>query len=400
MAERKLTPEIRSVLERVGKLEPLRVILELNVLPEYVRDLLEQYGRVTYVSKVAPYVGLVTNKLLLQEITLLPFVVRVWYDRPISIISSAMTNETYVNVGLKESTSFVGADALKNVGVAGKGINILLIDTGVDKDHPMLVGKVVAEKSFVEGEGPEDLRGHGTWCASCLVGSYWQTEYEGKVYELEGMATEAKLINAKAFDRRGFGTASGVMAALEWGCEQGALVSSNSWGDEFPYQPIDDLIRSLEEKFGTIFVFGAGNDGDIDCSIIYPAANPRVIAVGACAVKAPAPYSISTFSSRGPTPEGFIKPELVAPGGNHYYDEAGNEYFERLIGAAPGGSARGSMGTSMACPHVAGAVAMLLSMGYDRFTTLKKLFTSAKDIEEPGKDNKSGYGALSLTGLA
>jgi len=160
-----------------------------------------------------------------------------------------------------------------------------------------------------------------------------------------------------------------------------AVISSNSWGytDTFPlpyslYEAIfDAYVRGEVDADGdgvneppTLFVFAAGNEGPMPYTLVGPAHAKNVIAVGSTTnywlALTPTPDQISDFSSRGPTADGRIKPDVVAPGeyvagpftGMFYYGWAYPEPIQHAFAWA----AR----TSMATPHVAGAAAIWRQM--------------------------------------
>lgn len=277
-----------------------------------------------------------------------------------------------VNVTLEETANYIGAPKLWDKGFRGKGIRIGFVDTGVDKTHPMLEGKVVAEKDFTKTT-PEDLNDHGTWVASALGGKDWMSD-KGP---LIGMAPEAELVSAKAFagDSADLDV---IMAALEWAAQQGCHIISNSWGTLDSFPPLQTLIRAIVAR-GQIVVAAVGNQGPGPRSVNYPGGYPEVIAVGSIGITAPHPDALALFSSRGPAPGDLIKPDLVAPGGTEE---------ECIWGAAPQVRTTCFRGSSMATPHVAGAIALMLSAGMEPRPTVRLLGTAP--------NNDTGYGALSL----
>jgi len=330
-------------------------------------------------------------KVVEKKIAQLPWVKRIWHVPEVQLLEEVIlpiiptpfpVPAEFAKVTLMESAKHVTIDRAKQAGYTGKGIKIAVVDSGVQKSHPMLEGKVIAERNFTSEPDPEDWYGHGTWCASCAVGNYCMSS----VGPLEGMAPSALLINAKIFDATGTTTVDIAMAALEWACEQGAHILSNSWGGG-PYDPLRDLIINLKETYGVIMVFAAGNSGPDSKTIVYPGGYPEVVCVGSVAVKNPSPDTIADFSSRGPNWQGDVKPDVMAPGGNGKGD-----YDECIYAAGLDGSVKCARGTSMATPHIAGGLALLLEAGLSATDAVAKLYDNAKDLVEPGKDNDSGWG--------
>ena len=101
-----------------------------------------------------------------------------------------------------------------------------VIDSGIDKNHPDLIGKVVAEKNFLADEiTADDLLGHGTMVAGIIAGS--GAASNGKY---KGIAPGAKLISVKVIDGKGDGKVSDIIAGIEWAVYNGADVLSLSLG--------------------------------------------------------------------------------------------------------------------------------------------------------------------------
>ncbi|MEE2925113.1 MAG: S8 family serine peptidase, partial [bacterium] len=272
----------------------------------------------------------------------------------------------------------------------GQGITVGIIDTGWAQ-HPDLVGKVIRSKDFVsefkENE-PNDDRGHGTHCMGTIGGG----NESGKAI---GVAPKVKFVVAKIFDYEGKAYRSGILKAMQWMTNpDGDLatndfprVISNSWGKKYEgYENEIDYIRASEvwRQFEIAPVFAAGNSGPSSNTIASPAALKTNLAVAAIDEK----DKIGTFSSRGIVrwKDGVIitKPNISAPGVKVYSSTRN------------GGYASWS-GTSMACPHVAGVIALMLQANPS--LTVTEIFSileqSAYELGEPGWDKAYGYGKIS-----
>ncbi len=306
---------------------------------------------------------------------------------------SIWPDRTY-HVSLAESTVQINADARWSQGYDGSGMKIAILDSGIDKDHPMLRGRVVLEKDF-SGEGyTYDVLGHGTHCAGIAAGS----TAGGGLYN--GVAPGAQLINAKVMNSEGEGTESEIIAGLNWALdpngdgniEDGADVISMSLGG--PYADLDSPLASAVREavsMGAVVVVAAGNCGrdcpSRDCNgyigVETPGVVPEALTVGAVDKSG----QWACFSSGGLVNGSVIKPDVVAPG-------------VLISSSVPGGYDAWS-GTSMAAPHVAGAVALLLQSNPDlRPSDVKYILErTAVPLGDPGKDVKYGSGLIDLSGL-
>lgn len=120
----------------------------------------------------------------------------------------------------------IGADRLWEKGIDGRGVKVAVIDSGIDKNHPDLVGKVVAEKNFLSDEiTADDLLGHGTMVAGIIAGTG-----AASAGEYRGIAPGADLISVKVIDGQGDGKVSDIIAGIEWAVYSGADVLSLSLG--------------------------------------------------------------------------------------------------------------------------------------------------------------------------
>lgn len=242
------------------------------------------------------------------------------------------------------SVKRINASYLWKKGYTGKDVKIAIVDTGIS-NHKALKGQISQEKSFVKKrygydqniDNTKDEIGHGTAVAGIVAGK------EGR-----GVAPGSNLLNAKVFpDRSAGATDAGIIAAIEWSVKSGAEVINLSFGrTPFKKDPLEVLVNKVTEK-GTIVTVAAGNEGDWSgmntMSIQSPGTARNAITIGASG----AGESVATFTSRGPSPNMAIKPDVTAPGVN----------IKVLKGTK--GTVFGS-GTSFAAPHVAGATALLI----------------------------------------
>jgi len=233
-------------------------------------------------------------------------------------------------------------------GKLGAGIRIAIVDTGLDEGHPDFEGRVVATADFT-GEGPEDAHGHGTHCASIAAGS--GAASKGRY---RGAAPEALIYAAKVLRASGEGMMSDVMAGVEWAVDQGAQVISLSLGGPGPCDGTDALCDTCNAAVeqGVVVCIAAGNDGPSSYTVGSPGCAEDVITVGASDEGG----NVAYFSSRGPTQDGRVKPDIAIPGVD-------------IVAARAAGTSMGGVvdphyvsasGTSMATPLVAGICALLI----------------------------------------
>ncbi len=277
-------------------------------------------------------------------------------------------------------------------GLYGAGVTVGTIDTGVTAENADLVGKIAAWHDFVGNSAtPRDDNGHGTHTAGTIVGG----SAGGAAI---GVAPQARLVVAKAMNKNGSGSASGLIAAAEWmtdpdgnpaTADQPAVIN-NSWAapgaNDTWFRPM--VRRWLE--LGIVPVFAAGNSGPDTGSVGNPASYPESLAVGAIGED----NVVAPFSGRGPVvwddEDGtgpaagttFIKPDIAAPGVG--------------ITSSVGTGYLSYSGTSMAAPHVAG-VAALLHQANTALTAQQIVDTlkgTADDLGPAGMDSSYGTGRL------
>jgi len=289
----------------------------------------------------------------------------------------AVLNEVHQNVHTQTAHQ-------RNPSVTGQGIRIAMLDTGVDKHHPMLEGKVLYEKSFVGDDNASDEHGHGTADASVLAG---QSE------RFTGIAPGAQILNAKVLDKDGKGTTASILEGIDWAVRYGADIITMSFGGPYndPDSPIHEAIREAGEN-GVVVVVSAGNCGveaqDPTCrdymGVTTPGNSPDVITVGSVNdQRGHAPFSSGQAFE---TEQGImIKPDVVVPGVEVITASLHNEYAA-------------ISGTSVSAQIVGGIAALLLEMDPDlspqQIKTLLK--QSAIDLGDPGEDLLYGAGFIDI----
>ncbi|MEK7848884.1 MAG: S8 family peptidase [Chloroflexota bacterium] len=265
--------------------------------------------------------------------------------------------------------------------VTGTGVDIAIIDTGIDQNHPDLVGNLaggrnfVAKGSTVDPNAWNDDNGHGTHVAGTAAAV-------DNTIGVIGVAPTARLWAVKVLDRRGSGYLSDVIAGIYWAADSGMEVVNLSLGikketlDQYPNdrQALQDAVDYAYLTRGVVVVAAAGNEGAGTDTVIYPARFDSALAVAATdSNDARAP-----FSSTGPSVD------LAAPGVSIYSTYKGGAYATMS-------------GTSMASPHVAGAAALVIqSLGsaWSNSAVVNRLTSTADDKGAVGRDSLYGYGLV------
>ena len=205
----------------------------------------------------------------------------------------------------------------------GQGTTIAVIDSGL-YPHPDFTtpeNRILGFVDFVNGKKvPYDDNGHGTHVAGDAAGSGMMSEGLHK-----GMAPKANLIGLKALSGSGSGKTSDIIKAIQW-CIQNKdkyniRVINMSLGHtaqaDYQHDPTDIAVKKAYEA-GIVVVAAAGNEGPGPKTVAAPGDSPHAITVGAAddnnTVKDPSDDKVTDFSSRGPTPGGLMKPDILAPG--------------------------------------------------------------------------------------
>jgi serine protease AprX len=390
---------------------------------------------------------------------------RIWLDHEVTRFTNA-------------SISTVKADAARNAfNTTGKNIVWAVVDTGIDTRHPhfkkyrnLELAVPLLHRDFTsDGTDQElkeracrDVAGHGTHVAGIIAGRCFgeagseivatvrRRDENGDVIpeelrdipEMSGMAPQCKLLSLKVLNDKGKGHASNLIAALEYinnlnGGGRRVRIHGVNMSVGYDFEPkwfacgqsplcveVDRLVRS-----GVVVVVAAGNTGygfnqslaqgpvpaGQDVTINDPGNADLAITVGSTHRDMPHVYGVSYFSSKGPTGDGRLKPDIVAPGEKIISCQSGDAGPQgeapstdaapadatpagapptdaAPAGAPPVGASqpppanqrliaryKEDSGTSMAAPHVSGVIAAFLSVRPEfigKPETVKQIFMS------------------------
>ncbi len=291
------------------------------------------------------------------------------------------------------ATASIDANFPHEMGYLGEGVTVAVIDTGTSPHNDLTKpnNRIVGFKDFINNKtSPYDDNGHGTHVAGIIAGNGYSSR--GKY---AGVAPKANILSIKALDENGSGNTSDIIKAISWTIETkdkyNTKIINLSLGSPAnnPCRT-DPLCKAVERAVnsGLIVVVAAGNSGPSEKSILSPGISPSVITVGAVDDKRtpdPSDDTIANFSSRGPTKDGLMKPDIVTPGVNIM--SLSNKKEDGYVS---------SSGTSMATPLVSGSAALLLNKYKDLkpHEVKEKLLKSCINLNSPPE--KQGSGMLNL----
>lgn len=254
---------------------------------------------------------------------------------------------------------------------SGKGIQLAVLDTGLDGKHPDFTGRNITGKNFIGGTTTQDGHGHGTHCVGTSCGSKISTE--GPRY---GVAYDAEIFVGKVLSDEGSGQDTGILAGIEWAVANKCPIISMSLGSESEttttaYESVGQ--RALDA--GSLIVAAAGNNANRSSSyygfVGCPANSKSVLSVGALDSR----LGMGDFSSRDTILAAGTAVDIAAPGVDIYSSWPMRDKYNTISG------------TSMAAPHVAGIAALWAESTGARGASLWQiLIANAKTLSHPFAD--------------
>ena len=251
------------------------------------------------------------------------------------------------------------------------GVTVAVVDSGIDAAHPDRPTHLILGPSFAEAP-LGDTDGHGTLIAGVIASPI------NGVGTL-GVAPEVTVMALKVDDAEGAIRVFDVYRAIIWAVDNGAEIVNVSLGLSEDLPPLREAVEYARAR-NVLVIAAAGNSGAEGNPVIYPAAYPGVLAVGATTAEG----RVAAYSETG----AFVS--LVAPGGDPESVAGG------VLGTLPGGRYGRIAGTSVAAPLASGVAALVWSIdpALGAEGVRNRLLATARDAEAPGRDDQAGAGIV------
>ena len=366
--EDKIADHLEDRLDRLPDSGRVRVMVGLSsaATPGRVKALERAAGDLDVKDRfgLVDAVALTATKAQLEELASLRVVERLEEDLPVRATAgssgpSALNDSAQGSFGVLEArldAPLLDGDADGDTSTYSKDdLVAAVLDTGIDPTHVDLDGgKVLGWVDFVNDvSSPYDDEGHGTHVAATIAGSG-----DGDPV-LRGVAPGAGLVGVKVLDQNAEGFTSDVVAGIEWVVNNkdlyGIEAINISLGAFDPDEGCrdgsspDSLAVNAAHGAGLVVSVAAGNYGPGTCTVASPGDAKDALTVGAMADLGANGFMQAGFSSRGPTRDGRVKPDVSAPG---------VDIESALAGS---GTAYTSLsGSSMAAPFVAGVALLMI----------------------------------------
>ncbi|TFE31878.1 peptidase S8 [Cohnella luojiensis] len=244
---------------------------------------------------------------------------------------------------------------------------VAVLDTGVQADHPDLIGRLVEGTNIVDPSSPpDDDVGHGTHVAGIIAASVNNNE------GVAGMTWLTKIMPVKVLDSSGAGSTYSVAEGIIWATNHGAQIINMSLGNYAEAEFLHDALKYAHER-GVVLVAASGNDNTDRPG--FPAAYAEVLAVSAT----DSDETRAEYSNYGD----YI--DVAAPGTS-------------IPSTYPGSRYAALSGTSMASPHVAALASLVRAAnpGLTNEEVMELLRRTAKDLGTSGQDAEYGFGQIDV----
>lgn len=340
-------------------------------------------GQISFVDKIQPVAG---SDFRPRPIEL---------PRPEDLVPKPTVHKFDYGPSLTQN-ALINVPAVHDLGITGRGVWVGMIDTGYKyRDHEAFQRlHVIAERDFIHddevtqdepGQDPPNQERHGTRTLS-IIGGMKEGSLVGVAFDAGFMLAKTEILDQEIPREEDL-----WVAAIEWFEREGVDVVSSSVGYPSFYQTsqmdgntaVTTVAADLAVSRGVVVVNSAGNEGRNSWRIVIPPADgDEVLAVGAMKFDS----TLADFSSVGPTADGRVKPDVVAPGVD--VQTALPTSDKHMVRYVEGD------GTSFACPLASGVVALMLSARpwLTPSEVREALRQTASRAEQP--DNQFGWGVV------
>ncbi len=282
-----------------------------------------------------------------------------------------------------------------SITTGSSSIRIAVLDTGVDTEHPDLGSNVDSDDGFNfvnDNTDTNDWNNHGTHVAGTIGANTDNSR------GIAGVMWDCTIIPVKVLGDKGSGTYWDIARGISYAAglleeptiSQPVQIVNLSLGGSSYSEALADAVKAAADA-GVIMVAASGNSGG---PLLYPARFPEVIAVGAVDFNYPGPPQRAPYSSYG------NELDLVAPGGNLDRDSDDDGNPDGVLSTAFPRNASKDYGyyffegTSMAAPHVAGVIGLMLERGICPADVREIIQRTSLDLGNPGFDPRYGHGLI------
>ena len=379
LIESKIDPELLALMQDPSRILPVIVEMQPSPLPganvvvaSAALDLLRLYGVPAAALPLIDAAAGFANAAGISALSLESTVAFVHHDRTVGPRQTAAPPPpTPADQVSAIYPRVVKAHRVWRQGIAGNGVTVAVLDSGVEPDLDLIApaNRILASVNFADERLANDPGGHGTHIAGIIAGNGSRSDGE-----FVGIAPQANIVDVRVLGRTGSGRISSVVRGIEWALAHRTVynirVINLSFGaratSSYRLDPLSAAVEIAWHR-GMVVVAAAGNEGPERDTVLTPGIDPYVITAGATdghGTVGRRDDTLAWFSAWG-SADSNPKPDLVAPGRRLVsLRVAGSaldmQFPDRIVVAQNGSTYFRLSGTSMATGVVSGAAALLL----------------------------------------
>jgi serine protease AprX len=344
-------------------------------IDEVVKLIESRGGIVTSRLNVIEGVGALLSETAVTHLRQNNAITQIIPNAPVRMADAQFALQGPLSQPTSDYSEVVGANAIWALGNTGAGVTVAVLDTGLDNNFPGINkntsngNRAIHREDFAPiSVGGMDNNGHGTHVTGIIASS--RTGSDGN---WNGIAPDVSLVSVRVLGEEGWGTYESVIQGIEWVIANKEVYSIDIMNlslvaaPQSPYwaDPLNQAVMVAWNE-GIVVIAAAGNDGPDAMTIGVPGNNPYVISAGAFTDNfTPAAADddyIPPFSAAGPTLDGFVKPDIIAPGAHMISTMQSNSWLAVNHAAYKVNGTHFMMaGTSQATAVTSGIAALMLA---------------------------------------